>query len=346
MHQHLSTCRGTYATPTADAVLCHSSPELILVIPDHCRSCEYTAFCNQWETRIAEAQAQQTAARHMLAGFRASTAPVARNDDDDDENDDKLLLNHHNDDDDDAAMMQDLGFDDAGAAARARTAAEARVDALWQQFQHEQWVAWRAFLTSDAAQDPASARRRRRNRRPSPRELGASPLHAVTHAHELPEPLTARSYYDDDESAILSDDSGADAAADADDGGWGGSLTREPSAVSALDSADSSPGSSPTSEPCYSPPCGGTGDGLGGDGDEDEDDDEDDDDDTTPLGAWTPGCAGRAWTEDDDVFSRSWASKGGFTAPMPSPIAERGMGACGFGLGISVGAGDDMLPNY
>lgn len=262
IHQHLSYCRGTYATPSTETPLCHPSPSLTITIPDHCRSCEYSTFCAQWESRIAEAQSRQEAARQLLAEFGREWDKGG--------------------DADDEMMMEGLGFDDCGAASREKCKAEKEVDELWQQFQSEQWAAWRAFLTADGA-----GRRRRRQRRTSPRELGCSPLKMVTHSDEIP------------------------------DDTYSGRLTRESSMVSTLDSEDNSPGSSPTSEPCYTP--------VG----------------SADLGSWTPGC-GQSW-EEEDVFSKSWG-----TLPLPSPTSPVDVELDGLGLGISDDGvyDDDMLPNY
>jgi len=171
--QHLSTCRGTFASPTTDAALCHASPSLTVAFPGPCRSCEYTSFCNEWEDRIADAEARHNAARQLISEIEEDYSI-----------DDYWGSGGSSysgggshsgggfsfDSGDDA-----YGFGDADLAERERTRAEAEIERLRTQFYKEQWGGWRAMVTGPS--DESIARRRNRyRRRGAPRTCGDSPL--------------------------------------------------------------------------------------------------------------------------------------------------------------------------
>lgn len=178
--RHLSTCRGTYASPRTNAPLCHASPSFAVSIPGPCRSCSYASFCNDWEDRIAEAEARHSAARQLLNEFEDDWSCAESS------ADDSWGAEAHSTTAYEggaggygADSPSDIfGFGDAETAQRERTRAEADIERLRTQFYKEQWGGWRPMVAGPS--DATVARRRNRQRRCSASKMcGDSPLKSV-----------------------------------------------------------------------------------------------------------------------------------------------------------------------
>lgn len=178
----MSTCRGTYASPDTQTPLCHAAPSLMVSLPEICQACQYQQFRKNWESRISEAQDKQQAAGELFADmsdiYGTSAAELGDGSD---------------------YMMEDdgLGFGDAELAMRERRNAEAEVDRLTTQFERELWKQWKPFLLGSDR-----PRRSRRERRPSPKCNGSSPLKTVTAQDDIPVE-DVPTFDDDDEDDYL-----------------------------------------------------------------------------------------------------------------------------------------------
>lgn len=95
-------------------------------------------------------------------------------------------------------MMEDdgLGLGDAGLMMRERRNAEAEVERLTTQFERELWKQWRPFLLGTDR-----PRKSRRQRRPSPKCNGSSPLKKVTAQDDIPTE-DVPTFEDDDEGFL------------------------------------------------------------------------------------------------------------------------------------------------
>jgi hypothetical protein len=91
------------------------------------------------------------------------------------------------------------GYSDTTTARRERERADREVDSLWTQYQHEQWTAWRYFVTGPSVDSESSHRRSLRRRRTQCRLAGRSSLSSVTSINDLPDPVPAVPMADDDD---------------------------------------------------------------------------------------------------------------------------------------------------
>jgi hypothetical protein len=91
------------------------------------------------------------------------------------------------------------GYSDTTTARRERERADREVDNLWTQYQHEQWTAWKYFVTGPSVESESQHRRNLRRRRTQCRMSGRSSLSSVTSIDDLPDPVAPVPMADDDD---------------------------------------------------------------------------------------------------------------------------------------------------
>lgn len=174
-HRPHSTCRFTYCTPgpTGDKALCRAAPELVVGLPDTCRSCEYQNFCSTWESRIADARAKQSAARSMIQEIQQDPT-----------NDSPLSwggtsgLGYN-----DGTDINEYSLKSKTPSAKQKT--DSDLDNLWKQYQREQMQQWRIFVSGPNNNTESAERKSWRRRRPSAKCSGDSPLKQVISIDEV-----------------------------------------------------------------------------------------------------------------------------------------------------------------
>lgn len=189
----LSSCRGTYADPKSDAVLCKATPSIIVSQPTRCRSCEYQTFYKDWEVRITAAHERRAAANHLLREVLGDSACV------------ESTESAWSDDEDDAMDDYGLGFDDTQKFKSEAVKAAEEIDQLHNELRREQQARLRS---SSARNEQLGARRLPKPRKRSSRTYGTSPLKEVMVVEETADDMPELDEDNRQTSTDSSDDEG------------------------------------------------------------------------------------------------------------------------------------------
>lgn len=160
----VSYCRGTYACPRSERVLCNAVPSLTVTVPKSCRDCQWKSFREQWDGRLSAARSKLSVAHQVQSELQEDFI--------------------------EANVTTGFGPNDWGAVDRAAERlsvakaeagrAQGEVDVLVAQYERERSTKFRPSLATIQTRMP------NKRRDPKKRLSGCSPLKASQHVDDLP----------------------------------------------------------------------------------------------------------------------------------------------------------------